>query len=535
MRAGELQLSILLRSDFRLYALLILTLGIYLPSTAGGFLGYDDSWMIEHNSFFADPSWTALESIWFDVSKPTRLLLGAEYLPVRDSTVLLDVMLFGHSPQGMRLVNLAWYLLASYLCVLCWRRALGTSLTSDFLAAFFVLHPAHAESVAWIVGRKDVLGLTLFWAGVHAHLSTRSRLSWSSALLLASAQLSKFLFVASPLLLFGLDILRRQRITVRYALARYLLPCAVCLGLAALQLFIAQETTMVSAEAPPWTTRLLVMGPVWWNYLETAFLGIGLNVMHEVTPPSQANVAQLVGYVPVLAWGLGALAYAVLTKKGLPLAGAVWFFAPLSLVSQIVAIQNYHADRYLLLSVMAPGLVYANIWSSRVRGRPFSQRWYVRALPWALLLHFTTASGYRAYLFADPVKLFTHATDATSQSALAPYQLGLTHEALGQDERALVAYHLALGRSPRDEGARMATNNLARIYVRHGNLPRAEHYLRRGLALWPGEAKILGNLAEVVWLSGREAEARALYEELIFRFPSYEFGKAKYREHFVKP
>src|SRR6187402_2730225 len=192
----------------RLCLLLVLLVVIYGPSTSGGFLGYDDNWMIEESAFYDSAQPGKLFPIWFDLSKDTRLLLGAEYLPLRDTTVLLDVLLFGLSPQAMRLQNLAWYLLAAFCCMRTWRAALGPSSSSDFLAAFFALHPVHAESVAWIIGRKDVVGLAFFWAAVWFHFGQHRRRIIIGTGLLVMAQLSKFLFVTAPVLLWALGALR---------------------------------------------------------------------------------------------------------------------------------------------------------------------------------------------------------------------------------------------------------------------------------------------------------------------------------------
>lgn len=520
----------------RLCLLLALLAVIYAPSTGGGFLGYDDHWMIEKSAFYKDAHLGSLGQIWFDLSKGTRLLLGVEYLLLRDSTVLFDVLLFGVSPQAMRVHNLLWYLVAAYFCVCAWRAALGQNYKSDFLAAFFLLHPAHAESVAWIIGRKDVVGLAFFWLALWTHVADRPRLRWLTAVFLACAQLSKFLFIAAPLLLLCMDVLRARLPTWRKALLVYGAPGVLCLSIALVQFNVARHTTMVEGLADPFVTRLVTMGPVWLGYLTSAFSGLGLNVMHETRVTSALSLEAALGYFWLGSWVTSALLRSWLSRDARPATGAAWFVLPLLPVSHLlVPIQNFQQDRYLLLSVMGAGLWYQELGRSSVlRSLSLLKVPLSRLLAGGLLTCFALLSFQRAYLFTDPIRLFSHATDHTRSSSKAPYQLGISYEQRAQEDLALRAYHLAIARSD-DEFARRATNNLARIYARHGNYAQAEHFLRRGVSLWPTEPKLQSNLAEVLWLSGRRSEARVLYEQIISRFPDHQRSREKYQQHFTAP
>ncbi|OQX10677.1 MAG: hypothetical protein BWK80_45495, partial [Desulfobacteraceae bacterium IS3] len=60
------------------------------------------------------------------------------------------------------LTNVIFHILNTLLLFLVLRRMTGGLWQSAFVAALFALHPLHAESVAWISERKDVLS-TFFW------------------------------------------------------------------------------------------------------------------------------------------------------------------------------------------------------------------------------------------------------------------------------------------------------------------------------------------------------------------------------------
>ena len=104
------------------------------------------------------------------------MALGAEYLPIRDLSYLLDVKLYGldhsHSAMGFRLTNLILYL-AVVVAVYAFLLAALRQPNLAFLAtAFFAVHPLHSESVAWIASRKDLL------AGLFFFLALRTYISW---------------------------------------------------------------------------------------------------------------------------------------------------------------------------------------------------------------------------------------------------------------------------------------------------------------------------------------------------------------------
>ncbi|MCK6532875.1 MAG: hypothetical protein L6Q84_07875 [Polyangiaceae bacterium] len=75
--------------------LLVLAIALgYSASLSGGYLNWDDPWLIRDNPVLQDASADALRKIWFDFSVETRMALGAEYLPLR-----LGFRPFGRKPR----------------------------------------------------------------------------------------------------------------------------------------------------------------------------------------------------------------------------------------------------------------------------------------------------------------------------------------------------------------------------------------------------------------------------------------------------
>jgi hypothetical protein len=265
---------------------------VYALSLRGGFLNYDDDWLIRDNPVFGRPG--GLRAIWTDVGSETRHQLGAEYLPVRDTLMWLQVRLFGPSPRALRAVSLALYLAAVLLLRAYLRRALDPRL-GEIAAWLFALHPVHVESVAWLAGQKDLAALVAVAAALFCY--GRGRRAAVPILTLA-AVLSKSVAVVLPLLLLLDDFLARRR-PDWLVLS---LSTAVVAAALAVHLHVGRVVAMLAPQ--PGGSRLATaatMGPVWLTYLARSFVPVGLSVQHEVTMRSAGNLLGWLAYVPLVA------------------------------------------------------------------------------------------------------------------------------------------------------------------------------------------------------------------------------------------
>lgn len=89
----------------------------------------------------------------------------------------------------------------------------------------------------------------------------------------------------------------------------------------------------------------------------------------------------------------------------------------------------------------------------------------------------------------------------------APSLLGVAYEQSQRDDEALAAYNLALALSPENPSV---LANLGLFHVRKGSPATAEPLLRRAAAAPGATAQVRQNLAYVLGLQGKLAEAEAL-------------------------
>ena len=127
----------------------------YYPALAAGFIW--DDWI-----FAKAPevrAWSGLWNIWFS---PDDIELEGHYWPIMYTMFWLEHKLWGLTPFGTHLVNVLLYMVN---VLLLWRLLRRLAVPGAWaVAAVFAVHPMHVESVAWVIGRKDLLSGLFYMA-----------------------------------------------------------------------------------------------------------------------------------------------------------------------------------------------------------------------------------------------------------------------------------------------------------------------------------------------------------------------------------
>lgn len=134
---------------------------LFLPTLDLSFFADDEIYLAFSNHQLRGMNWSGLYQLLLRPANPW------EFLPVRDFSYWLDLQLFGDDGFGFHLSNFCIYLLSGvsagwFVAELLDNEYRGKPRSDSyalpqFAAAFFLLHPAHVEAVAWISGRKDLL------------------------------------------------------------------------------------------------------------------------------------------------------------------------------------------------------------------------------------------------------------------------------------------------------------------------------------------------------------------------------------------
>ncbi len=195
---------------------------------------YDDYAIVQHNPRIR--ALTNVRDIWLrdwwhihDDSDPNPAR-DRLYRPLTVFTFALNHAVHGVRPAGFHAVNV---LLHAAVCFLVWhfaRRLTDDRAVAGVAAALFAVHPIHAEAVANVVGRAEVLAALFLLLGLLAILPRRGAPGLGRALLAAPAFLAALLAKESALCYPALALLVLLIMSpARGAARRWWLMHVVCL------------------------------------------------------------------------------------------------------------------------------------------------------------------------------------------------------------------------------------------------------------------------------------------------------------------
>ena len=201
---------------------------LYAPTLGHGFI-YDDYWTVVGNRFL-DSTWRSLarselsgRAIELGVPDATR--------PVMTWSSWLDRMVFDIEPAGHHFQSILLYGLVCALAVLVGFALLRSLFAALVVGACFAVMPLHAEAVAAVNYREDLLcAVGLFGATAALAWPLAGRWTWQVVVVTGGwlmALLSKESAVVWPLMVAGLLIDPGLRPRVLAALRRCWVPLCV--------------------------------------------------------------------------------------------------------------------------------------------------------------------------------------------------------------------------------------------------------------------------------------------------------------------
>jgi hypothetical protein len=392
-----------------LFALFIVVgLGIYSASFRGPFLA-DDLHYIPQNPYVTDPSAGRLLEVLDPTGQP--VVLVHNYSPVHLLLHAAEYQLFGTNTLGYHLVNVLLHALASALLVLLLRRS-GVADTAALLGgAFFLVHPANVEAVAWISQLKTSSALVLTLLALLA-LERRPALSTFAFGLGLLAKPTAALALPVAAVLGWLRRTGRSREQHRRTLLWLGVWSAVFAAFAVAEMLAVERTiTYVEPIDPdPWV-RLRSSVALVARYLEMAATSRGLSAFHEPGPAlSPLDLGWLAGLSVIAAISVRTL---VALREGREEA-AWWIWAAVAFlpVSQIFPFPYPLADRYLY--PILPGLIGGTLLAAQsLRPRlPLHGSWPARVgavVAIAVLATLTLRAHDRARIWAVPALVLADA------------------------------------------------------------------------------------------------------------------------------
>jgi len=412
---------------------------IFLNGIEGEFLEWDDTWLIKTNPYIQGLTLKNLQTIFFDFSPESRTVLGAEYLPVRDVSWLIDHTLWGMEPAGFHLTNIFLHALNGVIFFILGVAVFRKWVPSLAAALLFAAHPVHVEAVTWLSARKEVLftffflcSILTFWKSMKNHTFHRGWFLASLFLCLLSL-LSKASAVTLPLIIvLLLFVLPGKRKHVRMAIPYFVMTVFFLL----IFRWVGAERVIVSAPSDI-LTRVLTMIQVLGAYLADLVWPFHLSALYHV-PLAASFLGVKVMLSAAVIMTLFLLSLKWHARSPVYLFSFLWFLLNLLPVLHIIPISILKADRYLYLPSAGFCLGFCFLLFSvlrRHRQDTFRKQhqWFIIVFL-CVLLAFSYLTIRRNRIFASDLSLWLNAVEASPGHPKATFNLAKQYEKLsGKD------------------------------------------------------------------------------------------------------
>ena len=468
--------------------LLILWL-TWAGALANGFAWDDRQLVVENASLTASGAW--LDAFRNDFWE-SELVAGRSsyYRPLVTWSYILDRAQHGLDPRGFHGTNLLVHFAA---VLLLWRLLLdwGLDMARAALgAAWFGVHPALAECVAWVAGRTDPIAtMFLLIAWIADFRRDRPLGRWGARLALGAALASKEIAVVGPLIAVIADIGFRP---LREAIRRRLDLFAILVAYLGVRAVVLRSP--VSAGALELPTEVLAAAP--FHFIGLTLVPWAGRVEYGLGLPMGAIAASAaVGAVLLAALGVAAKRVTDPVLRRLFLAGLV-ACVPMGLS---IGLKGVLGERlvYLPAVFLLPAMVQASWRTLGERLAPLALGAAVLGSAW-----FTVT---KVPAWVSERTLFERAMAQEAPSARTRINYGIALHDEGELRRARDLLEGAWTELRSREGAYM----LGLLYTEIGCPAQAEPWYRQALALHPGDVAAANNLAGLFIEQGLYSKARA--------------------------
>jgi tetratricopeptide (TPR) repeat protein len=470
-------------------ALLLMAVVAYFPAFYCGFIWDDDAYVTDNQSL---SDVTGLRQIWLE------LTASPQYYPLVFTSFWAERHLWGLHPLGYHVTNVFLHGLNGVLLFLVLKQLRVP--VPWFVAAVFILHPVHVESVAWITERKNVLSGFFYLAAALAYFRFSppdlqparplGRWGWYALalVLFLGALLSKTVTCSLPAALLLVLWWKRERLRWRDVAA---LAPFFALGASLALVTVWLEKNHVGAQGSDWDLspmgRILVAGRSLWFYAGKLVWPSGLSFIYprwdvdsraawQYVFPAAAIAAAVACWLGRRRWGLGPFV-ACLFFAG-TLFPALGFFDVYPMRYSFVADHfQYLASVGVLAVIVAAGRAVLQRMAADRPAVPIG----VGALGLFVLTLLTWA---QTDTFADLKTLWT--------------------ETLVENPDCWLAH-----------------NNLGNLLLDERKYDEAQRHYQEAVRLKPNDPHNHHNLGQAYWFQGKIEQAASAFEEAVRLDPNY--------------
>jgi tetratricopeptide (TPR) repeat protein len=476
-----------------LYALVpcLLALLTAINTLSNGYAS-DDSHQVVGNAFIksiSNLSYAFTTSVWSFATDDVVFSVDPYYRPLFNVLFTINYALFGAAAWGWHLFNILIHAAVTLLVFAVIKEITENRSVALITASLFAVHPAHAESIAWISGITDPLTavflLPAFYFYLRYRRTNRNYLIGVTLGWYLLSLLSKETALALPLVILYCELFYFNEATpLKIKMARALMIAASFLVPTAIYFFLrytALSRLLGSVPLHPLGSALTTIPLATTKYLALMIIPTGYSYQHLTPIVDSVLTMRFLGPLALVAFASGAVFF--IGSQTLRLA-AVWFIVMLA--PALYAIRQFGAEsvvqeRYLYLPsigfclIVALGVEYLAI------GRLAFARSRVIALSalMALIVLWGAVLIRQNRVWANDITLFENCVDVDPSSINARIALARAYYNSGKPRDAEAQIQAALSIKPDDAGAFIGLSYFAH---REGKLEKSIEYLERAAA-----------------------------------------------------
>jgi tetratricopeptide (TPR) repeat protein len=531
----------------------------------------DDAHQVVGNAFVksvANLPYAFTTSVWSFATDDIVFAVDSYYRPLFNILFTVNYALYGTTAWGWHLTSVLVHTLATSLVFLVIKELASDGRLALVTAGLFAVHPAHAESVAWVSGITDPL-MTLFLLPAFYYY-LRHRKTGRSYLIVAAlgcyflALLSKETALTLTLVVAYCELFYfkdgapfKQRLRRMLALAGlFIVPTAVYF----LMRYAALSRPLGSEALYPLGSALATMPLLTAKYLALLFIPSGYSYQHLTPFVDSIFTIRFLGPAALIAVAAAAVLW---TRSRLVKLAAAWFV--ITLAPALYAIRQFDPEylvqeRYLYVPSMGFCLVVALAIEWVASRRVFASRGlFVGAAASAALAILWGAVYIRQNsVWRDDVTVFKNCVAADPTSPQARVALARSYYGAGRPVEAEAEARSAISLNPNTpdaymslsyfahrsgrldsavkhleeaasavEAAPLSYKKLGTIYLNLGlvhwqrkDITRAEENLLRSLDVWPRPVARY-HTGNFYFDQGRFEDARAMYERCLEELPRW--------------
>ncbi|QTA92395.1 tetratricopeptide repeat protein [Desulfonema magnum] len=547
-----------IRADFLICLFFVLgILTVYWQVRHHEFVAFDDEVYLTQNSKVR-AGLTPENLVWAFTTG-----YASNWHPLTWLSHMSDVQLYGMDPGRHHLTNVLFHMANTLLLFFVLRRMTNNLWPGAIAAALFALHPLHAESVAQVAERKDVLS-TLFWMlTLWAYVRYAERPVLGRYLLVLVCfmlgLMAKPMVITLPCVLILLDYWPLNRFSsdtsgknnLKNCLAEKI-PFFILSGVSGAVTFLVQQNggAVRSLETYPLHIRIGNALVAYVKYIGKMIWPSDLSFFypHEGILP----LWQILGAGILL---LLVFLFVIRNIKQHPYlaAGWLWYMGTLVPVIGLVQVGSQSmADRYTYIPLIGIFIMIAygipdllTLWPGKERLQTVSYKAGLAVVSTVLLSALMAMTYTQVRYWRNSITLLEHAIDVTKNNlpahtnlgvllleqgklkqgfrhlsealrirpdAVRHRNMGIALEKLGKSDQAKDHYTRALRLNPNYVNAHI---NMGLLLESQGNLTQAIRHHAEALRLDPGSAKAHHAMGVALFRQGRTDKAIAHFQKAL--------------------